>query len=92
MARSLCILGVWLILTAAAHAACTPQTAADLQARGASPQLVEKMCGDATTGAKTAPGTSNVCATNLGVCPFHGPINSTCHCAGPMGAVPGVAR
>ena len=88
MPRFVCVLGIWLGLTSLGYAACTPQTVAGLQARGASAQLIAKMCGE-PGGDTTA---SNVCATNIGVCPYRGPINSNCTCNGPSGAVRGIGR
>jgi len=88
MARGLCIVGIWFALTAAAHAACTPQMVADLQARGASPQLIAQMCSGGQPGFAPA----SVCVTNFGVCPFRGPINVACSCVGQLGTFPGVSR
>ena len=91
MARSLYVLAFWFVLTVAAHSSCTSQTVAGLQERGLSPQLIAKMCGG-TTGAGPAEQTSNVCATHLGMCAYHGPINSNCSCPSPNGPVPGTGR
>jgi len=91
MARIHCAIGFWLVLTAAAQASCTTEQVAGLQARGVSPQLIAKMCGGASAAGSTEP-TSNVCATHLGVCAYHGPINSNCTCPSPNGPVPGTGR
>jgi hypothetical protein len=74
-----------------ARAVCTPQMVAELQMRGASPPLVAQICGAPGPAFGPMPA-SSVCATNLGVCPYRGPMNMPCTCFGPMGAVPGVAR
>jgi hypothetical protein len=93
MPRFICGFAIWLALTSLGYAACTPQTVAGLEARGVSAQLIAKMCGGTTgAGADPAVSTSNVCATNLGVCPYHGPVNSNCSCNGPAGPVRGIGR
>lgn len=87
MARNLCIIAFWLALSAAANAVCTPAMIADLQRRGASPQLIAQMCG--VPGAAPV---ATVCMTNFGVCAFRGPVNVQCVCVGPTGTYPGVSR
>jgi hypothetical protein len=84
MARNLCIIAFWLALSAAANAVCTPEMIADLQKRGASPQLIAQMCGTQKGAAPEA--------TNFGVCAFHGPVNVACVCKGPMGTFSGTSR
>jgi hypothetical protein len=91
MARNLVAIAIWLLLTAGAHSSCTSQTVTGLQERGVTAPVIAKMCGE-TPAAGTAEQTSNVCATRLGVCAYHGPIDSGCSCPSPNGPVPGTGR
>ena len=75
MARNLYAIFFWFVLSAAAHAACSSQTIDGLKDRGASPDMIVKMCGS-TSASDAAATTANVCATSFGVCPYRGPKNS----------------
>jgi len=86
----LCAIGLWLCFNSAAGAACTPQMMADLRSRGASPQLIAKMCGGSD--AVTQPNLATACATRVGVCSFSGPIGAPCTCTGPTGVYNGTAQ
>jgi hypothetical protein len=88
MARYLYAFAFWLVLSATAGAACTPQALADLQARGASAAMIAQMCGNGPAGSQQA----SVCVTKFGVCPFKGGMNAACTCSGQLGAFPGTSR
>lgn len=89
--RNLSAIAIWLLLTGAAHASCTSQTAAGLQERGVSLTVIARMCGG-TAVVESSEQTSNLCATRLGVCPYHGPVDSACSCPSPGGPVTGTGR
>jgi hypothetical protein len=71
MARNLFAFAFWLVLWAAAGAACAPQTLADLQARGASAVMIAQMCGNGSAGSQQASGMNAACTCSgqLGVFP-----------------------
>jgi hypothetical protein len=89
MPRSAIAVIFWAALSSVAHAFCTPQMVADLQMRGASPMFIAQMCGGVVGG--TVP-ISTVCVTNVGVCPYRGPVNAPCQCVGQMGVFSGISR
>lgn len=87
MARNLVAAAIWLLLTAWAHAACTPQALADLRARGASAAMITQMCGGGSSASQ-----ATVCVTQFGVCPFRGALNAACTCSGQLGTFSGTSR
>jgi hypothetical protein len=88
MARNLITAAIGLLLTASAHAACSPQALADLRARGASAAMITQMCG----GASGATQQATVCVTQFGVCPFRGVPAVACTCSGQLGTFSGTSR
>jgi hypothetical protein len=88
MARNLVTIAIWILLTATAHAACSSQALADLQARGASAAMIAQMCGGGSAGTPQA----TVCVTKFGVCPFQGAPAAECKCSGQLGTFSGTSR
>jgi len=87
---------LWLISAFAAMAAeCTPDTMANLRARGASAELISRLCPSTSTSSSDSPhgvSQSTVCFTSVGVCAYAGAIGSHCTCPSPTGTISGTAR
>ncbi len=87
------IIGIWLLSALTATAAeCTPDMVANLRARGASAELISRLCPTGSAGGQRGAPQSTVCVTSVGVCAYAGTIGDRCTCPGPTGMISGTAR